>query len=936
MGLDEDTATVVATISANALLGGLFLILYEYSRGQRDLYAPRMRTGKYKTPGRPPAGVLGWVWHTLSVGDEDTLSMIGMDAFVVLRFLRLCAKMCGAAVPGALIMMPLYGNAPQQEGVYGINLYTMANIPPNGNLMWCCTVFSWAYSMYFIYLMREEYINFLHLRQKFLLEGDPSISMQRLLTVKVENIPAQYRSSVKLWTLFDKLFPNSVHSVVCNQSVVTLEACVANRDSIVKRLECCLGYSHVNDRQKGNSKGPPYLLIDLETGAPPYFYGGVPYNEAVQYYVSRLITLNEDVAKLQALALLPDPDRPTSVADIPYLKSVTQVIQNAVPVKALLSPMLHNPVGAAARSGFRMMETGVNDLLNRKSDEAATVKGVMLANEATAEAAAIRRKRRTKPVPPVPLPASISEAAMPIDDAKTLNMNYEQPEYSSTGFVTFNSRKAHALAYGVALLSHEFPDLSVEQAVEPDDIIWENVSVPETYSKIAFILTSAGYKSAMVFWTAILAFIAALSNLDNIAMYFPFVNHLAPTWYAFLAGLLPVVVMNMFLDLIPTIMEKISVHIEKLKSKSAVAQQVFKWFFYYSMSNIYLLLLTGSVFHSLSDAIDSPKSIFYLLGSALPSITLLFTNFLITSVLLGLPKRMLRLKPQLLMYYYEFIGNSSDTVTRGQLLSGPLKNSPYDYGSSLPNELYVLCIVMTYWTITPLIVILGALYFGGVFVVTKHKFLYVHTREYETGGRWWYGLFDNSMFCLVCSSVLMLAYVSIKEAGFAAMMLIPLPLVIYYSWCYISDEYQHKSNCMAYSIAAGSDETQEKDVLESLDEEMYAQPCLGRDAMESIPYPHRFYDPTGMRGKEPLLVEVSAESAGDLPSFNGSISDISLQNLKNISNVSAMHGSYTSLNTAYLKPIDPSVQEVDEFYAKVGAKHFPHAMEENTDMPTDV
>lgn len=876
--------------------------------------------------------------------------MVGMDAFVVLRFLRLCAKICGAAVLGALVMMPLYANAPQQEGVYGINLYTMANIPQKGRLLWCCTVFTWVYSLYFIYLMREEYNYFVYLRQRFMSVGDPDMSLQRLLTVKVENIPATHRSSEKLFFLFHELFPNQVHSVVCNQTVETLESCVTNRDSIVQRLEQCLGYSHMNDELKVKEGQHKSLSIDLATGTPVMVYGGVPYAAAVQYYVSRLIALNEDIAKLQALALLPDAERPDAGTENPYLNPSTNLVKDVVPVKALLSPLLSNSIGAAAVSAVDKVETGVLSLSNSVKSPTSALSAIHAAMEAgnggasktpsptpesaaaAIEATAASRQRRTKPVPPVPMPSTVKKKKIPGDDKEAMDMRYEQPEYSSTGFVTFNSRKAHALAYQVAMLTNRFPDLTAEQAVEPDDVIWHNVNVPQTWISIALTLTDIMYKCGMVFWTGILTFIAVLSNLNKIATYFPLVKQLDPVTYAFVAGLLPVVVMNLFLSLIPTIMAMFSIYFEKLKAKSAVAHQVFRWFFYYSLSNIYLLLITGSVLHSLSDAISDPKSTFYLLGSALPSITLLFTNFLITNVLFGLPMRLLQVVPQLLMYYYDFLGNSSDTVTRSQLLGGPMANVPYDYGANLPTELYVLCIVMTYWTMTPLIAIIGAFYFAGVYIVTKHQFLYLHTREFETGGSFWYGLFDNSFFCLMCATILMVAYVSIREGIYPATALLPLPVVVYYCWCNITDQFKHKSNNMAYNIAVAGDNVQST-LLQSLDEETYAQPCLRKSAMEDIPYPHRLFDSEGQ--KEPLLVHVSADSAS-VPTLSGSLSNVvSVKNLKQIANVSAMQGTYIALNTAYYADIRPTVQAVDDFYADMEARFYPNVLERSNAHTSD-
>jgi len=328
------------------------------------------------------------------------------------------------------------------------------------------------------------------------------------------------------------------------------------------------------------------------------------------------------------------------------------------------------------------------------------------------------------------------------------------------------------------------------------------------------------------------------------------------------------------------------------------------------------LLITGSVFNSLSDAIDDPKSIFYLLGAALPSISLFFTNYLITSVLFGIPFQLLQIFPQLMMYYYDLIGNSTDTVTRRQLLgdTGPLADIPFDYGSTLPTILYVLCIMMTYWTLAPIIAIIGAFYFVGLYIVYKFKFFYIHTREFETGGTFFYGLFDNAMFCLVISSFLITAYVSIKEGYTQAGFLFPLSFVNYYCWCRISDKFKHRSSSMAYNCASSGDlndpevsPTATGALVPTMDDEAYLQPELKGDITEAMPYPHRV-------NNIPLLGKAQATGG-----FNKLLGTVSGAVSGAVTGAAAM---YIAMNSMYYDEIDISHEMIEEFYVKMEDKYF--------------
>lgn len=292
-------------------------------------------------------------------------------------------------------------------------------------------------------------------------------------------------------------------------------------------------------------------------------------------------------------------------------------------------------------------------------------------------------------------------------------------------------------------------------------------------------------------------------------------------------------------------------------------------------------------------------------------------------MLFGVPFMLLQPFPQLMMFYYDFIGNATDTVTRRQLLgeNGPLADIPFDYGSTLPTILYVLCIVMTYWTLAPIIAILGAFYFIGLYVVYKFKFFYVHTREFETGGTFFYGLFDNGMFCLVVSSFLITAYVSIKEGFIQASCLFPLSFVNYYCWCHISDKFKHRSSNMAYNCASSGDlndpEISPKAtgaMIEKLDDEAYLQPELRSDVTEAMPYPHRINNiPLLGRAKanEAFASTEEAKSASGLSKLVGTVAG-------------AVTGEpmYIAINSAYYDEIEITHDMIEEFYIRMEDNYF--------------
>jgi len=60
---------------------------------------------------------------------------------------------------------------------------------------------------------------------------------------------------------------------------------------------------------------------------------------------------------------------------------------------------------------------------------------------------------------------------------------------------------------------------------------------------------------------------------------------------------------------------------------------------------VYLILLAGSLFGALSDAINNPASVIQLLASSLPGVSTFFLNLMITYLFTGVPLTLLRLVP---------------------------------------------------------------------------------------------------------------------------------------------------------------------------------------------------------------------------------------------------------------------------------------------------
>jgi hypothetical protein len=151
---------------------------------------------------------------------------------------------------------------------------------------------------------------------------------------------------------------------------------------------------------------------------------------------------------------------------------------------------------------------------------------------------------------------------------------------------------------------------------------------------------------------------------------------------------------------------------------------------------VYLLLLAGSVANAIASIIDDPSSILSLLGSALPAVSIFFMNYALNAVFIGIPVGMLRIGPLALYQIYRLLFKEK-SLTRRQIVEGPLAEEAVNYGDVLPGILYFAALSLTYWVIAPILLCIMALVFCGLYISWKYMVLYVYVPKFESGGLFW-------------------------------------------------------------------------------------------------------------------------------------------------------------------------------------------------------
>jgi len=235
---DLNIAAVLATAKLNLCVFVVLMVAYETLRlkipsiydGRRN-HVQRSRTHR-----RIPARPFAWVPMVIAVPWSDLRRFGGLDAYMFLRFIRICMRVSSVSCFWALlILFPTYGTGGNNS--VGFYHFSMSNVMSQSWRLWVPTIFMWLLTLHTLYVMDEEFKHFVKLRMNFLAKGDLDVDPQQRYSLLVEQIPNSLRSDRALYDYFDALFPGKVHSASVVLKVPDLEALAARRARVVRRFE---------------------------------------------------------------------------------------------------------------------------------------------------------------------------------------------------------------------------------------------------------------------------------------------------------------------------------------------------------------------------------------------------------------------------------------------------------------------------------------------------------------------------------------------------------------------------------------------------------------------------------------------------------------------------------------------------------------------------
>lgn len=205
-------ATIAAFITSLIFNTGITLILlaaFSILRPRFDfVYQPNFKLLTELISGKVPetkrvlmrkltlsSALYAWLTPAFKLNANELYELVGFDAFVYLRFLRLCFRIAAFSLPyAAVVLIPVnvYGGNDEK----GMTLLTLGNISQQSSKLWAHLIGVWLFSFLVYYLLYTEWQVYLEYRQKYLKEKN-----ENHLSVLVTQLPPEVTFSLQLETL---------------------------------------------------------------------------------------------------------------------------------------------------------------------------------------------------------------------------------------------------------------------------------------------------------------------------------------------------------------------------------------------------------------------------------------------------------------------------------------------------------------------------------------------------------------------------------------------------------------------------------------------------------------------------------------------------------------------------------------------------------------
>ncbi|CEL03095.1 Putative Aspergillus niger contig An14c0130, genomic contig [Aspergillus calidoustus] len=225
--------TLIPALAVAVAMVALFVIL---RRSERRMYMPRTYLGVLRESERTPpssTGLVNWLRDMYKLPDEYVLLHHSMDAYLLLRFLKIVTVICFV---GCLITWPVLFplNATGGNGMKQLDILSFSNVSDqNYAYLFGHALIAWIFVGFVFFTVTRESLFYINLRQAYSLSRAYASRLSSR-TVLFTSVPQDYLSREKITRMFGA---NKVKNVWLTTDTAELSDMVDEREKAAMKLE---------------------------------------------------------------------------------------------------------------------------------------------------------------------------------------------------------------------------------------------------------------------------------------------------------------------------------------------------------------------------------------------------------------------------------------------------------------------------------------------------------------------------------------------------------------------------------------------------------------------------------------------------------------------------------------------------------------------------
>ncbi|KAH8082136.1 hypothetical protein JL720_8663 [Aureococcus anophagefferens] len=791
---------VVAACSAVPCV--FMLAVFELQRHRRTSFWPRARYCPGKVLDSQYPGFGAWLAPLKAIPDDEMVELVGLEAFVFIRFMRMGIRMTAFGSCIGVVLLVVFATTPHEGGALSDTFYswTIGNVVHRSGRLWAPVVGVYLIVAHALYELFAECKAFVRLRQAFMTTAEKAAEGANI------GEHGQLQSTFSRETTGDE--PTEWH---------VDENCAAAARGAGARVEAIPFYTAVLSQL--NAKRTE-LLKRLYLA-----------EQKIEDEAALVVTTDRE-------ALLANDDRldassPAVGADVIY--EVTVAAGDAAAAAA--------EPAAAGREGESLLGAGATHSSSntlRSDDDDLELDGV---DHGAASASFVSSRGvlggdlggvRVGAGGKVQGLGRLGRARR-----RAFSLRSEKPRLGTkggTGFVTFRSLRSAAIARQAQLSPRPFCMEAADHRPEPRNVIWANVTSSKTERLVRHNIMSLALACAALNWSMVMELCEKVSNVcifwDNNTT-----NYWLSYCYELMQAYAPILLVNLILCILPFILMFIGKYYERFKFTSEVQQTVFRRYLMFELANIWLALVSGTIWTLLELLAEEPVTVLEYIALIMPQAAVYFVEMIIMKLMLVLPFEISRLWP---WFRIEFVRRSfKDRLTDRDLTKGAFEPPEFRYGFQYPSKLMVLTYAFVFAGIAPIVYPFALVFFYCAYFVYTRQFLYVYVPYYEAGGAFFEIIIYSLIGSLFSGCLTFTFYLLVSKAYYHALASTGPLLATLIAWIFFQVGFGHMNQNLALESAIAADEAYDaasgdEPTCDAFTTEYFRQPALLQGTLEPV------------------------------------------------------------------------------------------------------